>query len=290
MHSILSLFQQGKPPWPRWVGGGQSEPLACGRQTRRCGVVRRQGCNVRFLPLDIGDASSIAQFVTTLKGEYGGLDILVNNAAIAFKVRQAGSLPPGYQAGWFCGAGRRFRPPHPSPLPSTQGGGVQDPPLETQNFFSPVLALYRGEHPGGVGPPGEVKGVPTHSPDPLNTLPPPQPLPAKTPPRLPPAARRPHPVLPPSLPRRAGPPGRPAPAEAAPSRHGPPSPSTCSAPRSSPTPWRRCCAMGGRQGCMDGVARFRQFAWIGGSYPPGCAQSPYGGGIFFLLRERLHQP
>eukprot|EP00667_Euglena_gracilis_P022903 EG_transcript_25664 len=47
--------------------------------------LQAEGCNVRFLPLDIGDASSIAQFVTTLKGEYGGLDILVNNAAIAFK-------------------------------------------------------------------------------------------------------------------------------------------------------------------------------------------------------------
>ena len=42
-----------------------------------------------FLPLDIGDQNSIQCFAQMLHAQYGGLDILVNNAAIAFKVHKA---------------------------------------------------------------------------------------------------------------------------------------------------------------------------------------------------------
>ena len=36
---------------------------------------------------DISDAASIAAFADTFSAEVGALDVLVNNAAIAFKVR-----------------------------------------------------------------------------------------------------------------------------------------------------------------------------------------------------------
>eukprot|EP01116_Phalansterium_solitarium_P021842 TRINITY_DN6971_c0_g1_i1.p1 TRINITY_DN6971_c0_g1~~TRINITY_DN6971_c0_g1_i1.p1 ORF type:complete len:270 (-),score=66.71 TRINITY_DN6971_c0_g1_i1:210-1019(-) len=41
--------------------------------------------NVEFHQLDIDDQSSISSFADFVKGKYGGIDILVNNAAIAFK-------------------------------------------------------------------------------------------------------------------------------------------------------------------------------------------------------------
>lgn len=44
-----------------------------------------QGLNVAFHPLDIANKSSIDDFAKWLQTKYGGLDILVNNAAVAFK-------------------------------------------------------------------------------------------------------------------------------------------------------------------------------------------------------------
>ncbi|MDK2413728.1 SDR family NAD(P)-dependent oxidoreductase, partial [Aphanizomenon sp. 202] len=41
--------------------------------------------SVRFHQLDIDDEESIAAFKTHLEETYGGLDVLVNNAAIAYK-------------------------------------------------------------------------------------------------------------------------------------------------------------------------------------------------------------
>ena len=48
-------------------------------------MLKQEGCNVTFAQLDIVDKASISHFVNVVKEKYGGLDILVNNAAIAFK-------------------------------------------------------------------------------------------------------------------------------------------------------------------------------------------------------------
>lgn len=47
----------------------------------------QEGLSVRFHQLDIDDEESITTFKTHLEETYGGLDVLVNNAAIAYKVR-----------------------------------------------------------------------------------------------------------------------------------------------------------------------------------------------------------
>ena len=47
---------------------------------------RQEGVNVNFHQLDIDDLSSIKNFASYIKEKYGGLDLLVNNAAIAYKV------------------------------------------------------------------------------------------------------------------------------------------------------------------------------------------------------------
>jgi carbonyl reductase 1 len=47
--------------------------------------LRAEGGNVTFAPLDVGNAASAAAFAAHLRAQYGALDILVNNAAIAFK-------------------------------------------------------------------------------------------------------------------------------------------------------------------------------------------------------------
>jgi carbonyl reductase 1 len=41
---------------------------------------------VRFYQLDITNVESIRRFADHIKKEHGGLDILINNAAIAFQV------------------------------------------------------------------------------------------------------------------------------------------------------------------------------------------------------------
>jgi len=50
-------------------------------------ALQREGCNVTFVQLDINNTTSIATFAGKIKANYGGLDILVNNAAIAYKGR-----------------------------------------------------------------------------------------------------------------------------------------------------------------------------------------------------------
>jgi carbonyl reductase 1 len=44
-----------------------------------------EGCDVEFYKLDIGDESSVAAFAEKLARDYNCVDVLVNNAAIAFK-------------------------------------------------------------------------------------------------------------------------------------------------------------------------------------------------------------
>lgn len=48
--------------------------------------LEKEGLNPKFHQLDITDDDSISTFHDYLKEKYQGLDILVNNAAIAFKV------------------------------------------------------------------------------------------------------------------------------------------------------------------------------------------------------------
>ena len=48
--------------------------------------LNKTGLTAKFHQLDIGSASSIDAFATYIETEHGGLDVLVNNAGIAFKV------------------------------------------------------------------------------------------------------------------------------------------------------------------------------------------------------------
>ena len=43
--------------------------------------------NVQYHQLDIDDPKSISTFANFIRETHGGLDVLINNAAIAFKVR-----------------------------------------------------------------------------------------------------------------------------------------------------------------------------------------------------------
>ncbi|KAJ6648873.1 Carbonyl reductase [NADPH] 3 [Pseudolycoriella hygida] len=49
-------------------------------------LLKKEGLNPSFHKLDIDDNKSIAEFRDFLKTTHGGLDVLVNNAAIAYKV------------------------------------------------------------------------------------------------------------------------------------------------------------------------------------------------------------
>ena len=58
--------------------------------------LEQEGLTVKFHLLDIDDPKSNAALATFIKEKYGGIDVLVNNAAIAFK--QAATEPFGVQA------------------------------------------------------------------------------------------------------------------------------------------------------------------------------------------------
>lgn len=49
--------------------------------------LKEQGLIPRFHQLDITDQISVNKFKDYIKSTHGGLDILINNAAIAFKVK-----------------------------------------------------------------------------------------------------------------------------------------------------------------------------------------------------------
>ena len=48
--------------------------------------LEKEGVKVNYHQLDIDDINSINSFAKYLKDKYNGLDILINNAAIAYKV------------------------------------------------------------------------------------------------------------------------------------------------------------------------------------------------------------
>lgn len=48
--------------------------------------LKSQGLNPLFHQLDITDKESITKFRNYITEKYGGIDLLINNAAIAFKV------------------------------------------------------------------------------------------------------------------------------------------------------------------------------------------------------------
>ena len=54
-----------------------------------------EGLSPRFHLLDIDDLQSIGALRDFLRKEYGGLDVLVNNAAIALDSKNVGTLRPG---------------------------------------------------------------------------------------------------------------------------------------------------------------------------------------------------
>ncbi|KAM9809494.1 carbonyl reductase [NADPH] 1 [Syngnathus typhle] len=67
-----------------------------GRGEEATASLRAEGLKVNFHQLDINEISSIAKAADFFKQTYGGVDVLVNNAGIAFKV--ADPAPFGTQA------------------------------------------------------------------------------------------------------------------------------------------------------------------------------------------------
>ena len=57
--------------------------------------LEKEDLTVKFHLLDIDDPKSVATLAAFVKDKYGGIDVLVNNAAIAFK--QAATEPFGEQ-------------------------------------------------------------------------------------------------------------------------------------------------------------------------------------------------
>ncbi len=55
------------------------------RGTEAVKELKKEGLDVKFHQLDIDDRDSILKLRDFLKENYGGLDILINNAGIAFK-------------------------------------------------------------------------------------------------------------------------------------------------------------------------------------------------------------
>jgi carbonyl reductase 1 len=60
----------------------------------------KEGCTVHFHQLDIDDPSSIEKMRDFMKKKYDGIDVLINNAAIAFKGNA--TEPMGVQADLTC--------------------------------------------------------------------------------------------------------------------------------------------------------------------------------------------
>lgn len=64
-------------------------PLSARDETRGKNAVEaleKEGLHPKFHLLDISSSESIKSLAAYLKEQYGGLDVLVNNAAIAYKV------------------------------------------------------------------------------------------------------------------------------------------------------------------------------------------------------------
>ena len=55
-------------------------------------TLQKEGLHPKFHQLDIDDPESIKRLCQFLVDTYGGLDVLVNNAGIAYKVRNVSSV------------------------------------------------------------------------------------------------------------------------------------------------------------------------------------------------------
>lgn len=118
--------------------------------------LQAEGLSPRFHQLDIVDLQSIRALRDFLRREYGGLNVLVNNAGIAFKSRCGSGrwldAPPG--------AGRRARSPHPR-IHSSDREGQRAPlrmPSAPASCGGPrgVSAAVRSA-PGGPGSPARLR-------------------------------------------------------------------------------------------------------------------------------------
>ena len=67
-----------------------------GRGQAAVAELNKEGLQPKFHVLDIGDEASVAKLRDFMKEQHGGIDVLVNNAGIAFK--QAATEPFGVQA------------------------------------------------------------------------------------------------------------------------------------------------------------------------------------------------
>lgn len=115
-------------------------------EARGCAAVQKlqaEGLNPRFHQLDIDDPQSIHALRDFLLKEYKGLDVLVNNAGIAFKgktwdVEREGGFPkPGTMVGY---ASLAFLGPA-----ALYGGTLKQIPWENQDRVR--LQGYRNEEP-----------------------------------------------------------------------------------------------------------------------------------------------
>merc|ERR1712111_206591 len=67
-----------------------------GRGKEAVEALKKEGLNPKFHVLDIGNEETVVKLRDFMKEKYGGIDVLVNNAGIAFK--NAATEPFGVQA------------------------------------------------------------------------------------------------------------------------------------------------------------------------------------------------
>ena len=71
-----------------WLPGSLLYFLArdVGRGEEAVAALKKEGLNPKFHQLDISNDDSVKTLAAFLKEKYGGVDVFVNNAAIAYKV------------------------------------------------------------------------------------------------------------------------------------------------------------------------------------------------------------
>lgn len=123
--------------------------------------LQAEGLSPRFHQLDINDLQSIRALRDFLRKEYGGLDVLVNNAGIAFKSR--------------CGSGRSLGSPRvrgselqAPPYIHSSDGGAQHAPPRMPSVLASAESLERFAQLQAGGTPGTAchARLPTRRPVP----------------------------------------------------------------------------------------------------------------------------